>query len=92
MQFQFGKKSWITTTGIFILVSVVVVGRHLLHAVSIMRQIGDLERTKEIYQRKIEADSILLEQLKYDDYLEEYAREHFYMQRRNEHIYIIKED
>ena len=28
---------------------------------------------------------------KYDDYLEEYARENYHMQRRGEHVYIIKE-
>ena len=31
-----------------------------------------------------------LENLKYDEYLEQYAREHFHMQRRNEDVYIIR--
>lgn len=92
MQFRFGKKSWITTTGIFVLITIVVVGRHLVHVAVIKGQISDLEETREVYRRKIAADSMLLERLKYDDYLEEYAREHFYMQRRDEHIYIISED
>ena len=35
--------------------------------------------------------STLLERLRYDDYLEEYARENYHMQRSDEHVYIIKE-
>ena len=31
------------------------------------------------------------EQLRYDDYLEEYAREHYHMQRRDERVYLIEE-
>ena len=48
---------------------------------------------EEIYYReRIARDSALIEQLQYDDYLEEYARENYHMQRRNEHVYIIEED
>ena len=34
---------------------------------------------------------LLLERLRYDDYLEEYAREHYRMQRRDEHVYIMED-
>ena len=48
-----------------------------------------LTRESEYYRAEIERDSLLLERLRYDDYLEEYAREHYRMQRRDEHVYII---
>ena len=47
---------------------------------------------KTHYTEKIEQDSTLVEQLQYDDYLEEYARERFRMQRRDEQVYIVEED
>ena len=57
----------------------------------IKRQINALTRERAYYAEKIAQDSTLLERLKYDDYLEEYARENYHMQGRDEHVYIIKE-
>ena len=64
----------------------------LLRSISkIKRQINALTREQSYYSEKIAQDSTLLERLKYDDYLEEYARENYHMQGRNEHVYIIRE-
>ena len=57
----------------------------------IKRQINALNREKARHEQKIARDSALLEQLRYDDYLEEYAREHYHMQRRDERVYLIEE-
>ena len=57
----------------------------------VKRQINALTREQSYYSEKIAQDSTLLERLKYDDYLEEYARENYHMQGRNEHVYIIRE-
>ena len=86
-----GRKCWIAATAGSVVVSLFVVGRNSLHAVKIKRQINAMTREKEYYRTKIEQDSTLLERLQYDDYLEEYARENYRMQRRNEHVYIMKE-
>ena len=91
MKFRFGRKFWIIVTAIIVVFTVFVIGRHVVHAVKIKRQINALNREKERYREKIDRDSTLLEQLRYDDYLEEYAREHYHMQRRDEHVYIIEE-
>ncbi|WP_300798200.1 septum formation initiator family protein [uncultured Alistipes sp.] len=91
MKFRFGRKFWIIVTTIIVVFTVFVIGRHVVHAVKIKRQINALNREKERHQQKIARDSALLEQLRYDDYLEEYAREHYHMQRRDEHVYIIEE-
>ena len=65
-------------------------GRNLIHAFKIRSQIRVLEREKALYEEKIARDSALIEQLKQDDFLEQYAREHFHMQRKGEKVYIIK--
>ena len=82
MSFEVGRKFWIAATAVIVVVTLFVVGRNSLHAVKIKRQINAMTREKEYYRTKIEQDSTLLERLQYDDYLEEYARENYHMQRR----------
>ena len=91
MKIRIGRRFWILLTAGIVVFSVFVIGRNALHAVKIKRQINALERERSFYVEKIAQDSSLLEQLRYDDYLEEYAREHYHMQRRNEHVYILEE-
>ena len=91
MKIQFGRKFWIVTTAAIVVFTVFMVGRNALHAVKIKRQINVLTRERAYYSEKIEQDSALLERLRYDDFLEEYARENYHMQRRDEHVYIIRE-
>lgn len=90
MALRLDKKFWIVGTLIILVFTIFVVGRNLLHAVKIRREIGVLEEERDVFRRKVERDSTLLEQLKYDDYLEEYAREKYRMQKPDEHIYIVK--
>ncbi len=92
MKLHVGKKGWIAVTGIILLLTALVAGRNLLHAIRTKREIRALEREKQSYLEKIEQDSTLVEQLQYDDYLEEYARERFRMQRRDEQVYIVEEE
>ena len=91
MEIQFGRKFWIVATAAIVVFTVFMVGRNALHAVKIKRQINVLTRERAYYSEKIEQDSALLERLRYDDFLEEYARENYHMQRRDEHVYIIRE-
>lgn len=91
MKIQLGRRFWIVLTAVIVVFSIFVIGRNALHAVKIKRQINAMEREREFYVDKIVQDSMLLERLRYDDYLEEYAREHYHMQRRNEHVYILEE-
>ena len=88
MKIQFGRRFWIVATAVIVVFTVFVVGRN---ALQIKRRINALTREQSYYSEKIAQDSTLLERLKYDDYLEEYARENYHMQGRNEHVYIIRE-
>ena len=92
MNIRIGKKWWMAVTGIILLITALVVGRNLLHAIRTKSDINALEREKRFYLEQIAADSILVEQLQYDDYLESYARERFKMQRRDEQVYIVVEE
>lgn len=91
MKIQLGRRFWIVLTAVIVVFSVFVIGRNALHAVKIKRQINAMEREREFYVDKIMQNSMLLDRLRYDDYLEEYAREHYHMQRRNEHVYILED-
>ncbi len=90
MDAQIGKKFWIGATLLIVLFTLSVVGRNVVHAIRIKRQINALEREKAAYRAKIAEDSTLLEHLKYDEYLEEYAREHFRLQYPDDHVYLLE--
>ena len=89
MKVKLGDRFWITITTAIIVFTFVVVVRNLVTVVKTYHRINLLEREKEIYEKRIAEDSTLLENLQYDEYLEQYAREHYHMQRRNEDVYII---
>lgn len=91
MKVDLGKRFWMVATAAFVVFTISIVGRNAAHAVKIKRQIASLNRERDYYRQKIEQDSTLVEHLRYDDYLEEFARENFHMQRRDEQVYIIKE-
>ncbi|BBL05900.1 MULTISPECIES: FtsB family cell division protein [Alistipes] len=91
MKIRPGRKFWIAATAIIVVLTLFVVGRNALHAVKIKGQINALLREELFYRERIAQDSALVEQLRYDDYLEEYARENYHMQRRDEHVYIVEE-
>jgi len=74
-----------------VVLTLFVVGRNALHAVKIKGQINAMLREELFYRERIAQDSALVEQLRYDDYPEEYARENYHMQRRDEHVYIVEE-
>lgn len=84
------KPLWVALTCVVVSFTAYVVVRNLVHIFKSSRRLAALSDEGEEYQRQIEADSTLIEQLHYDDYLEEYARERFQMQRRNERVYIME--
>lgn len=81
---------WIAVTTVIFLFTAYVVAGNLAVIIKTQRRISRLERDKRMYQSSITADSTLIERLKYDEYLERYARERFNMQRPDEDVYIMK--
>jgi cell division protein FtsB len=68
-----------------------VIVRNLIVIVRVNSRISNLEEQYDLYRSRVDQDSTLLEQLKYDEYLEQFAREKFHMQRADEHIYIVED-
>ena len=80
MQLKLDKRFWVVITCIIVVFTIFIVGRNL----------AILEQERAIYRARIEQDSTLLEELKYDDNLEQFARERYRMQRRGEKVYIVE--
>lgn len=92
MASRWSKPIWILLTLVVVGFTAYMVGRNLIHIGKTLGEIRRLRNEAAAYRTQIEADSTLIEQLRYDDYLEAYAREHFGMQRRNEKVYILKDE
>ncbi len=90
MKVRIGQRFWITVTTVLFVFTIYIVGRNLVSVIRMHRRIAALEREKELYLQRIAEDSMLIERLRYDEYLEKYAREHYHMQRPDEHVYIIR--
>lgn len=82
---------WQVLTAVIIIYTAMLTVRNLVRMVKIQSRISLLEEQRDFFQQRISEDSTLLERLNYDEYLEQYAREKFHMQRPNEYIYILED-
>ncbi len=94
---KFSFKTLLHKAGLLITIAVIaftlfVIGRTCLTIIRTYAAIHRLEAERDVYLQSIAEDSTLINRLRYDEYLEQYAREHYHMQRRDEHVYIIEED
>ena len=85
------KYLWLGLTAVILFYTAIVTVRNLIVIVRVKSRISNLEEQYDLYRGRVEQDSILLEHLKYDEYLEQFAREKFHMQRADEYIYIIED-
>ena len=81
------RRLWLITIAVFI---PVFDKNNLIEAWRLKQKINELEAQKDYYQNKITEDSTILENLKDDRFLEQYAREHYLMKREDETIYLLK--
>lgn len=82
---------WRILTIVISVFTLFIIGRSVVSIVKSRVEVHRLERQKAKHLESIAADSALIEQLKYDEYLEKFAREKFNMQRKGERVFIIKE-
>lgn len=75
---------------VFLVLVAFVDQNNALDNMRLRRKINELENQRKFYLQKIEEDSLVLENLKNPYFLEQYAREHFYMKRPEEQIYIVR--
>ena len=91
MKRSLSKYLWLGVTAVIFIYTAIVTVRNLIVIVRVNSRISHLEEQYDLYRSRVDQDSTLLEQLKYDEYLEQFAREKFHMQRADEHIYIVED-
>ncbi|MBQ2037565.1 MAG: septum formation initiator family protein [Alistipes sp.] len=91
MKRSLSRYLWLGLTAVIFIYTAVVIVRNLVVIVRVNSRISNLEEQYDLYRSRVDQDSTLLEQLKYDEYLEQFAREKFHMQRADEHIYIVED-
>ena len=85
------KRFWIIAVIIALIVMVFMSGQFVVKCFRWRRDIAALTKEVEMYRAKIAEDSAMLENLKYDEYIEAYAREHYNLQRKDETVYVLKD-
>ncbi|MBR2050031.1 MAG: septum formation initiator family protein [Rikenellaceae bacterium] len=90
-QWYRSKRFWIIVSIIAVFVMVFTSGRYVVKCVELRRDISALKGEVATCRAKIAEDSTMLENLKYDEYIEAYAREHYNLQKKSETVYILKD-
>ena len=92
------SKKWFTIlTNIYVLILTVFVvwmiffdTNSLLIHMELKREIKKLEKQKEFLQEEINKDKEVIKRLSDPEELEKFAREQYYLKKKNEEIYIIE--
>jgi len=92
------KKKWFSIlTNIYILILTVFVvwmiffdTNSLLIHMELKKEINKLEKQKEFLEDEIEKDKEIIDRLSDPEELEKFAREQYYLKKKNEEIYIIE--
>lgn len=73
-----------------VVLGIILIGRPLFSLIRTSIEIHKLNREKAIYKASIRRDSTLIENLKNDEFLEQYAREKYFMQGKGEQVFIVE--
>ena len=84
------RRLWLISIVVFGLLIVVFDKNNLIEAWRLKQKINALEVQETYYRQKIAEDSTVLVNLKNDRDLEQYAREHYLMKRKEETIYLVR--
>ncbi|MFC4097954.1 FtsB family cell division protein [Euzebyella saccharophila] len=92
------QKKWFSLlTNVYILVATVFViwmlffdTNSLLIHLELKKEINKLEKQQEFLKQEIAKDKKILEKLSDPDELEKFAREKYYLKKKNEEIYLIE--
>lgn len=73
-----------------VLLGIILIGRPLVSLVRTSIEIRQLNKEITLYMESIRKDSLLIENLKNDEFLEQYAREKYFMQGKGEQVFIVE--
>ena len=83
---------WVTLTVVITICTLLVTISTLGNMYRTKSLRKEVERKIAVLERQIESDSIFIERIKHDpEFMEEYARETFFMQRKGETVYILED-
>ena len=74
MRRSLSRYLWLGLTAVIFIYTAVVIVRNLVVIVRVNSRISNLEEQYDLYRSRVDQDSTLLEQLKYDEYLEQIGR------------------
>jgi len=74
-----------------IVLGAILIGRPLFSFIRTSLEIRALNKEKTIYEASIRRYSLLIENLKNDEFLERYAREKYFMQGKGEQVFIVED-
>ncbi len=87
-----GKEyAWRIILAAAIILGIILIGRPFISLIRTRIEIRQLNREKAIYEASILRDSLLIENLKNDEFLERYAREKYFMQGKGEQVFIVED-
>lgn len=81
---------WIVATLFFVVAVLFFSNTKLPNYLKAKETVGRLHREIERYEAQIEEDSVFLENVKTDEYLEKYAREKHLMHSADEQLFIVE--
>ena len=92
------NKKWFgTVTNMYVLILTIFVvwmvffdTNSLLIHWELKKQIKSLEKQREFLHEEIEKDKKIIKKLSDPEELEKFAREHYYLKKKNEEIYLIE--
>lgn len=84
------RNKYIVTITVFLVWIIFLSKYNLVERVQMINNIKEMERDIEYYQEQIARDSVRLKELTTNkENLEKYAREQYYMKKKNEDIFVI---
>lgn len=88
--FKIASNTYILVLTIFVIWMVFFDTNSLLIHWELKKEINKLEKTKDYLKEEIEKDKIIIKKLSDREELEKFAREQYYLKRKNEEIYLIE--
>lgn len=86
------KNKYVVVLALFIIWVVFFDKSGVLNRIKKGRELRDLEKQEQFYLHEIENNKRMLEELQGDtDALERFAREQYYMKKKNEDVFIIED-
>lgn len=82
---------WLLATLIFVLLLMVFSDMNVFEYVATRANVRRLRAETESFRERSAADSMFVEQMRSDEFVERYAREKFFMHSDDEEVFIVKE-